>query len=330
MSASAAAAAREPRPPDRGAGQYEPNRRLRRVAGPVFGAACVLATLSGVVVLSVLLGSVMARVLQQDPGLPWYDLSGNVRKLSGFLAALLQRKQSSDPVIAGFRMGIIGSLWLLGLVAAFAIPVGVGAAVFLEEFAPPGRLRRVIQTNIANLAGVPSIVYGILGLALFVRAFGFRALALGPSLWAGALTLGLLILPVIVIATQEALRTVPPSLRQAALALGATRWQMVRDHVLPASLPGILTGTILGLSRAIGETAPLLMVGAAGAILRAPKGPSDRYTALPVEIYNYAKEPNTDFQTVAAGGILLLLMLLLTMNAAAIVIRNRYARQRIG
>jgi phosphate transport system permease protein len=133
---------------------------------------------------------------------------------------------------------------------------------------------------------------------------------------------------VIVIATQEALRTVPPSLRQAALALGATRWQVVRDHVLPSSMPGILTGTILGLSRAIGETAPLLMVGAAGSIYKAPWGPSDRYTALPVEIYNYAKEPSPAFQTVAAGGILLLLLLLLTMNASAILIRNRYARQR--
>lgn len=175
---------------------------------------------------------------------------------------------------------------------------------------------------------MPSIVYGILGLALFVRAFGYPRLALGPSLWAGALTLGLLILPVLVIATQEALRTVPPSLRQAALALGATRWQMVRDHVIPSALPGILTGTILGLSRAIGETAPLLMVGAAGSILRPPKGPSDRYTALPVEIYNYAKEADARFQTVAAAGILLLLTLLLSMNATAIVIRNRYARQR--
>ncbi len=317
-----------PTPFDRGAGLYEPHSRLRVIVGPLFGLACVLATLSGVVVLSVLLGSVIARVLQQEPSLPWYDISGNVRRLVEFLGALLHRKQSSDPAIAGFRIGVIGSLWLLGLVAAFAIPVGVGAAVFLEEYAPPGRLRRVIQTNIANLAGVPSIVYGILGLALFVRAFGFKSLALGPSLWAGALTLGLLILPVIVIATQEALRTVPPSLRQAALALGATRWQMVRDHVLPASLPGILTGTILGLSRAIGETAPLLMVGAAGAILRPPKGPSDRYTALPVEIYNYAKDPNTEFQTIAAGGILLLLILLLTMNATAIVIRNRYVRHR--
>ncbi len=309
---------------------YEPNRRLRVIVGPLFGVACFLATLTGVVVLSVLLGSVIARALQQESALPWYDVAGNARHLFAFLAALIQRKQSSNPAMAGFRIGVIGSLWLLGLVAVFAIPLGVGAAVFLEEYAPPGRLRRVIQTNIANLAGVPSIVYGILGLALFVRAFGFRALALGPSLWAGSLTLALLILPVIVIATQESLRTVPPSLRQAALALGATRWQVVRDHVLPAALPGILTGTILGLSRAIGETAPLLMVGAAGAILRAPKGPSDRYTALPVEIYNYAKDPKIEFQTIAAGGILLLLILLLTMNATAIVIRNRYARHKAG
>jgi phosphate transport system permease protein len=305
---------------------YAPHRKHRVVLGPLFGVACFLATLSGVAVLSVLLGSVVARVLNQPPDRPWYDLAGNASKLFGFLGEVLSRKQSSDPTIAGFRMGVIGSLWLLGIVAIFAIPVGVGAAVFLEEFAPAGRLRRIIQTNIANLAGVPSIVYGILGLAFFVRAFGFKRLALGPTLWAGGLTLGLLILPVLVISAQEALRTVPSSLRQAALALGATRWQMVRDHVLPAALPGILTGTILGLSRAIGETAPLLMVGAAGSIFRPPSGPSDRYTALPVEIYNYAKEANSDFQTVAAGGILLLLMLLLTMNATAIVIRNRYVR----
>jgi phosphate transport system permease protein len=315
-------------PTSRSDALYEPSNRLRVVAGPLFGIACFLATLTGVLVLSVLLGSVIARVLQQGHTHSWHDLAGNTRKLFTFLGELVSRKQSSDPAIAGFRIGVIGSLWLLGLVALFAIPVGVGAAVFLEEYAPPGRIRRIIQTNIANLAGVPSIVYGILGLAVFVRAFGFKGLALGPSLWAGSLTLALLILPVIVIATQEALRTVPPSLRQAALALGATRWQMIRDHVLPSALPGILTGTILGLSRAIGETAPLLMVGAAGSILRPPKGPSDRYTALPVEIYNYAKEANTDFQTVAAGGILLLLMLLLTMNASAIVIRNRYALQR--
>ena len=253
--------------------------------------------------------------------------SGSVPALLGHLMTAMQ---SSDPEKAGFRAGVAGSLWLLGLVAAFAIPIGVGAAIFLEEYAPPGRIRRVIQLNIANLAGVPSIVYGILGLALFVRAFGAKGLALGPTLWAGGLTLSLLILPVIVIATQEALRTVPGSLRQAALALGATRWQVVRDHVIPSAIPGILTGVILALSRAIGETAPLLMVGAAGSILRLPKGPSSRYTALPVEIYNYAKEPDPKFQAVAAGGILLLLALLLTMNATAIVIRNRYARSPRG
>jgi phosphate transport system permease protein len=308
--------------------RYEPHRRMRRIAGPLFGAACLLATLSGVVVLSVLLGSVLWAVLQRGPQRPWYDLPGNARDLFSFLAALMTRRRSSNPALAGFQIGIAGSLWLLGLVAIFALPVGIGAAVFLEEYAPPGRIRRIIQTNIANLAGVPSIVYGILGLAVFVRAFGVKGLALGPSLWAGALTLSLLILPVIVIATQEALRTVPGSIRQAALALGATRWQMIRDHVLPMALPGILTGTILGLSRAIGETAPLLMVGAAGAIRRLPRGPGDRYTALPVEIYNYAKEPDAAFQTVAAGGILILLVLLLTMNATAIFIRNRSGRHK--
>jgi phosphate transport system permease protein len=308
--------------------RFEPHRRLRRIAGPLFGIACFLATLTGVVVLSVLLGSVVAAVLRRPPYHPWYDLGTNVRELFSFLAALVTKPRSRDPALAGFRIGIAGSLWLLGLVAIFALPVGIGAAVFLEEYAPPGRIRRIIQMNIANLAGVPSIVYGILGLALFVRAFGYRGLALGPSLWAGALTLSLLILPVIVIATQEALRTVPNSLRQAALALGATRWQVVRDHVLPSALPGILTGTILGLSRAIGETAPLLMVGAAGSILRLPRGPGDRYTALPVEIYNYAREPNADFQTIAAGGILLLLILLLSMNAVAIFIRNRSSLHR--
>ena len=300
--------------------EFEPDRRSRRLMGPVFGLACLVATSSGVVVLSVMLGAVIGAVVRE---------SGQ-RPLWSTIANLVTRLQSSDPEFAGFRAGVAGSLWLLGLVAIFAIPVGVGAAVFLEEYVPPGRIRRLIQLNIANLAGVPSIVYGILGLAVFVRAFGVRSMAFGPTLWSGALTLGLLILPVIVIATQESLRTVPSSLRQAAMALGARRWQVIRDHVLPSALPGILTGVILALSRAIGETAPLLMVGAAGSILRVPKGPSSRYTSLPVEIYNYAKDPDVKFQAVAAGGILLLLALLLTMNATAIVIRNRYARSSRG
>jgi phosphate transport system permease protein len=297
-------------------GHFASRRRARKVAGWAFGVACFLATLTGVVVLAVLLGAVLAAALSRGGG------------LLAFLGSLASHLPSSDPARAGFEAGIVGSLWLLGLVAVMGIPLGIGAAVYLEEFARPGRLRTIVQTNIANLAGVPSIVYGLLGLALFVRAFGFQSIRLGETLWAGGLTLSLLVLPVVVIATREAIRAVPSSLRQAALALGATRWQVVRDHVLPSALPGILTGTILALSRAIGETAPLLMVGAAGSIFRLPRGPSSRYTALPVEVYNYAREPSAAFRPVAAGGILILLALLLTMNAGAILIRNRYRAGR--
>jgi phosphate transport system permease protein len=306
---------------------YRPHRFLRRIGGPIFGVACFLATAVAMIILAVLLGSLVASAMGQTSGEPGMGLGGRVAALGRFLIDLTGRTQDIDPATAGFKTGIISTLWLLGLTALFAIPAGVGAAVFLEEYAPPGRLRRIIQTNIANLAGVPSIVFGILGLALFVRAFGFNPLAIGYSLWAGALTLSLLVLPVIVIATQEALRTVPVSLRQAALALGATKWQTVRDHVLPSALPGILTGVILALSRAIGETAPVLMVSRADSVLTAPRGPGDDYAALPVEIYNYAKQPvGSGFETVAAGGILILLVILLTMNATAIVIRYRTSR----
>jgi phosphate transport system permease protein len=273
------------------------------------------------------MGSILVAALKAPPEHPWYAIGPNLAELMDLLRSLTTRDQSLNPTLAGYRVGIAGTLWLLVLVALIGIPVGIGAGVYLEEYARPGRLSRLIQTNIANLAGVPSIVYGILGLALFVRAFGYKAVALGPAVLAGGLTLSLLILPIIVITTQEALRSVPQSLRQAALALGATRWQMVRDHVLPSALPGILTGAILGLSRAIGETAPLLMVGAAGFVSRLPRSPLDRYySALPVQIYNYAKQPDPRFQTVAAGGILILLALLMAMNATAIVIRNRFRR----
>jgi phosphate transport system permease protein len=299
---------------------YHPERPSRQWLGPIFGLACLLATLTGVVVLAILLGAVVVAVFRGS-----HD--GSIIKTLGQLMTSLR---SNNPALAGYKAGVAGTAWLLGLVAAFSIPVGVGAAVFLEEYAPPGRLRRIIQLNIANLAGVPSIVYGLLGLAVFVQAFGHKGLALGTTLWAGGLTLSLLILPVIVIATQEALRSVPESLRQAAMALGASRWLVIRDHVLPSALPGIMTGVILAISRAIGETAPLLMVGAATSISFLPRGPSSRYSALPVQIYDYAKIPGTAFQAVAAGGILLLLALLLTMNATAIVIRNRHARTPRG
>ncbi len=307
--------------------RYAPRLGRRRLAGRLFAGLCLLATLSGVVVLTVLLGSVIVQALAGPPNAPWYRIGDHLAELAEFLRHIAGRPNSRDPGRAGFLAGIAGSLWLLGLVALVAIPVGVGAGLFLEEYAPPGRLKGLIQTNIANLAGVPSIVYGILGLVLFTRAFGIEALTLGKTLWAGALTLGLLVLPIVVIATQESLRAVPPSLRQAALALGATRWQVIRDHVLPSALPGILTGTILALSRAIGETAPLLMVGAANSIMFTPTGPSDLYTALPVEIYNYAKEPQEAFRTVAAGGILILLAILLSMNAVAIFLRMPAGRR---
>ena len=303
---------------------FAPRLRARRLKGLAFGLACFLATLTGLLFLVVLLGAVIAAATSRfaPNGQPAASLP--VTRLPGELIGLATRIQSSDPERAGYKAGILGSAWLLGLVMVLAIPVGVGTAVYLEEFARPGRLRDLIQLNLANLAGVPSIVYGILGLAVFVRAFGFKNASLGETLWAGGLTLSLLVLPIVVIATRESLRAVPPSLRQAALALGATQWQVVRDHVLPSAVPGVLTGTILAVSRAIGETAPLLMVGAAGVILRLPSGPGSRYTALPVEIYNYAKEPDAAMRSVAAGGILLLLGLLMTMNSVAIVIRNRY------
>ncbi len=235
--------------------RFHPHRWLRRLLNPLFGVACLIATAIGAAVLLLLLGSILIAALQGPPEDPGHSLGSNLNGFPALLQKLARQNQASSPEDAGFQVGIAGTLWLLGLVAVIGIPVGIGAGVYLEEYALPGRLRRLIQMNIANLAGVPSIVYGILGLALFVRAFGIKALALGPTLLAGVLTLSLLILPIIVITTQEALRAVPQSLRQAALALGATRWQVVRDHVLPSALPGILTGTILGLSRAIGETA---------------------------------------------------------------------------
>lgn len=304
---------------------FRPRRRRRQFIGGLFAFLCFLATLTGVIVLTVLLGSILWKALAPLPNPPWYQIGDQARELFGYLSRISDQFGSRNPARAGYKAGIAGSLWLLGLVALLSIPIGVAAGVYLEEYARPGRLRWLIGTNLANLAGIPSIVYGILGLVAFSRAFGVESLALGKSLWAGAMTLSLLVLPTVVIATREGLRAVPSSLRQAALGLGATRWQMIRDHVIPAAMPGILTGTILALSRAIGETAPLLMVGAAASVRWTPRGPGDLYTALPVEIYNYASEAKADFQVLASGGILILLVLLLSMNAVALLLRNRYA-----
>jgi phosphate transport system permease protein len=224
---------------------------------------------------------------------------------------------------AGIWPALMGSLWLIGLTIVIALPIGVGAAIFLEEYARRSRLAGVIEIAIANLAGVPSIIYGMLGLGVFVRACG-----LGASVIAGACTLALLVLPVVIMASREALRTVLDSLREASLALGATRWQTVRHVVLPVALPGILTGAILALSRAIGETAPLLLAGAVAFITFAPDGIDSPYTALPMQIYKWTSMPKADFKANAAAGICVLVVTLLILNSIAIYLRNRY-QQRI-
>jgi len=234
---------------------------------------------------------------------------------------LLTNTASRKPEDAGLRPALLGTLWVIGLTALFAFPVGVGAAVYLEEYAPNNRWTRLLKTNIANLAGIPSIVYGLLGLSVFVSLLG-----LGRTVISGALTMALLILPVIIIASQEAIRAVPPSLRQAAFALGATRWQVARDHVIPAAMPGILTGIILSISRAMGETAPLLVVGAAAYVTFNPTGLMSKYTALPMQIYEWARRPQQEFQDLAAAAIIVLLVLLLMLNATAIYLRQRFAK----
>lgn len=282
-----------------------PRERRRRLAGAGFAVLCGLATLVGVLALAVLLFDV-AR-----DGLPWLD----VQFVTSFASRLPER--------AGIKAALYGTIWILALTALFSFPLAVGAAIYLEEYAPRTWVTRVIQTNIANLAGVPSIVYGILGLALFVRAFGFER-----SILSGALTLSILILPIIILASQEAIRAVPDSIRLAAYALGATRWQVVRLQVLPMALPGVLTGTILALSRAVGETAPLIMVGAVGFLAFTPTGVMDRFTVLPLQIFAWVSRPQAEFQALAAAAILVLLAVLLSMNAVAILLRNRYESRR--
>jgi phosphate transport system permease protein len=247
------------------------------------------------------------------------------------------RPQSSEALIAGIRTAILGSLWTIVITILFAFPIGVGAAIYLEEYAGKGWFNRVIQTNINNLAGVPSIVYGILGLAIFVRTlepltsgslFGFvdPTTANGRTVLSAGLTLGLLVLPLIIINSQEAIRSVPQSLRHAGYGLGATKWQITWSHVLPNALPGILTGTILAVSRAIGETAPLVVVGASTAISFDPSSPFSKFTTLPIQIYQWTARPQAEWQHLAGAAILVLLVLLLSLNAIAIVMRNKLSR----
>jgi len=278
--------------------------RKRQLRSRLFEWICAGVTGLAVVILALLLQDVFV------DGYRWVD------------AQFLNSFPSRFPEKAGIKSALAGTLWLVSFTALIAIPTGVLAAIYLEEYAPKNRLTHFIEINIANLAGVPSIVFGILGLAIFVRFFG-----LGRSVIAGALTMSLLILPVIIIAAKEAIRSVPNSLRLAAFALGATRWQVVRAHVLPSALPGILTGIILALSRAIGETAPLIMIGALTFVAFLPESPMDEFTALPIQIFNWTARPQETFHELAAGGIIVLLAVLLLMNAVAVFIRYRGSKK---
>lgn len=250
----------------------------------------------------------------------------------------IRSPQSSDPQKAGVRTAILGSLWTIAITIAFAFPLGVGAAIYLEEYATDTWINRIIRTNINNLAGVPSIIYGMLGLAIFVRVLeplssgtllglADPTTANGRTISSAGLTLGLLILPLIIINGREAIRAVPNSLRQASYGLGATQWQTVWHHVLPNALPGILTGTILAISRAIGETAPLIVVGASTFITVDPSGPFSKFTTLPIQIYQWTARPQGEFRNIAAAAIMVLLVLLLTLNASAVFMRNRFSRR---
>lgn len=286
------------------ASRFRPNLARRKAWGRVWFALFMLAIVVGLAGLVIL----VLRVLYQ--GAPWLSLH------------FITDYPSRFPEQAGMRSAIFGSIWIIGLTGAFTVPVGVGAAVYLEEYAPKNWLTRIIEVNISNLAGVPSIVYGLLGLAVFVQL-----LALGRSVLAGALTMSLLVLPVVIIASREAIRAVPSSHREAAYALGATKFQTVKEIVVPQSIPGIMTGTILALSRAVGEAAPMIAISALVFLTFVPTDPLDKFTVMPIQIFNWVSRPQDGFRGIAAAGIIVLLVVLLSMNAVAVYIRNRTQRR---
>lgn len=269
-----------------------------------FACVCLLAMLSCIAALVLLLWQVFSH------GIDWLSWD------------FIRNLPSRFPAKAGIHTALAGSLWLMGLTTIISVPIGVGSAIYLEEYATKSRWRTLVQTNIANLAGVPSIVYGILGLGLFVRF-----MALERSILAGALTLSLVVLPIIILASQEALRAVPPSIRHASFALGATKWQTIWHQVLPASLPGMMTGIILAMARALGEAAPLLAIGAVAYVPFVPSSLRDEFTALPIQIFNWSARPQEDFHSVAAAGIIVLLGVLICLNAIAVFVRYRASKR---
>ncbi len=281
-------------------------KRLKRRAliDKMFHGSVLMACVVAIAILGVLLFDIFSK------GLSWI----NWDFMMGF--------PSRFPKKAGILPALSGTLWVTAITALLTFPIGVATAIFLEEYAPKNKLMHFIDINIANLAGVPSIVYGILGLAAFVRT-----MALGRSILAGALTMTLLVLPVMIIASREAIRSVPDSLRIGFLAMGATKWQTIRYIVIPASLSSIFTGTILTVSRAIGETAPLILIGALSFVPFTPAGPLDSFTVLPIQIFSWISRPQEDFSSLAAAAIIVLLVVLLSMNAVSVWLRNKYEKK---
>jgi phosphate transport system permease protein len=276
----------------------------RRMVGKVAAVLFLLSTLVGIVALAVLLLDVLL------DGLPYLSLS------------FLDNYPSRFPDRAGLRPALFGTLWVAGLTGIMTFPIGTATAIYLEEYAPKNKLTLLIEVNISNLAGVPSIVYGLLGLTVFVTF-----MQMGRTIIAGALTLTLLVLPMVVVAAREAIKAVPDSYRQGSLALGATKWQTIYHVTLPAAVPGILTGTILAMARAIGEAAPMIAIAALVYLTFTPTHPFERFTVLPIQVFNWISRPQMEWKQVAAAGIIVLLVVLLTMNAAAIILRDKFQKR---
>lgn len=283
---------------------FKPNMAARKVRGYVFALVGILSILAALGVLVILIVDVVTR------GLPWLDWQ--------FITSF----DSRFPARAGIKAALYGTAFMMFFTILISLPMGVMSAIYLEEYASDNRLNRFIELNISNLAGVPSIIYGLLGLQVFVRWF-----SLDRSVLAGALTMALLVMPTIIVASREAIRAVPSSIRDASYAVGATRWQTVWHHVLPNAFAGILTGNILAASRAIGETAPLITIGALTFVLFTPRDVMDTFTVLPIVIFNWVSKPQAEFHDIAAAGIVVLLVVLLTMNSIAILLRSRLRRR---
>jgi phosphate transport system permease protein len=285
--------------------EYVKKKMGSRVAANGFAKFLfILATSFSLIVLGVLIYRILIE------GLPYLSLDF----ITNFASRMPER--------AGIWAALVGTIWIMAVTAPVSFVLGVGTAIYLEEYAKKNAFTRFVQINIANLAGVPSIVFGLLGLTIFVRLAG-----LGSSVLAGGLTMSLLILPVIVVASQEAIRTVPKEIREASFGMGATKWQTIRRIVFPAALPGILTGTILALSRAVGETAPLLVLGALAYVAFVPENLLSQFTVLPIQLYNWTSRPQEDFHMLAASGIIILMIILLIMNSIAVYIRNKFHKR---